>query len=597
MPRSRSTVTAIAMVALAAATAFADPDPGPAVTAPATTDAGATSAATAPTTPGLPPPESPHKRVKMLELDGYFRLRTEWDKDFWLGFNQQLGGGAPWPQPPSCSSNGLNHPCDDSTRTADMRLRLEPTMNLSEGTSIHIQADALDNVVLGSTPEGLDLGGIYTGVASATGANRPPLAPFLNDNQAAPTQGVNSNEPSLLVKRAWAEVALPFGVLKVGRQPNQWGMGVWKNAGGYDPVTGTYDYLADYGDSVDRISFTAPIPGTPLRAMLAYDFADSGLTSNMTPADTAYAEHPIDLDASSNVNTIVGVVSKMESPQEFKERVDRGETMFDYGVYSEYKTQSWDENLTNFTLGTNPNSAADVFDSATSYVPRHYRSFAASLWGKLAWGDFVAESELVGVVGHIDDLGDYQHVNDVSIRQFGGVGRLTWSHFDNKLHLGFESGFATGGETTNTPAGDTNIAYASLLGSPTTTQLTQFMFNQEYKIDLIFWHQLVGAVTNAVYARPFVAYDLTKSITAKLWNVTSAAVKPSATPGDSRWYGTEFDADLSYHASNGIMAGLAGGVLFPFSAESHPTGSTYDATNQGPAQDAYTIMARVILAF
>jgi uncharacterized protein (TIGR04551 family) len=185
----------------------------------------------------------------------------------------------------------------------------------------------------------------------------------------------------------------------------------------------------------------------------------------------------------------------------------------------------------------------------------------------------------------------------VHIRQLGGVGRLTWRHFDDKLHLGFESGFASGGNTTDTPAGDTNVAYASPLGGPNTSELTQFVFNQEYKIDLIFWHQLVGAVTNAVYGRPFVTYDVTKSITAKLWNVTSAAVRPSATPGNSLWYATEFDADVAYHW-NGISVGLMGGALFPFSAEEHPLSSPlYTAGNQGDPQSAYTIMTRMILAF
>ena len=41
----------------------------------------------------------------------------------------------------------------------------------------------------------------------------------------------------------------------------------------------------------------------------------------------------------------------MTSPQDFKDAVDRGETVLDYGVYFEYKTQSWDTNLTGFTLG------------------------------------------------------------------------------------------------------------------------------------------------------------------------------------------------------------------------------------------------------
>jgi hypothetical protein len=147
-----------------------------------------------PTTPALPPPKGSRKRFKLLELDGYFRFRTFWDKDFWMGFNDNPTlGGAPWAEPPSCNSNALNHPCDDSTRTADMRLRLEPTINLTEGTSVHIQADALDNVVLGSDPTGQNLSGVYTGIASPTGSNLPPLAPFLGGTQQPPTQGVNSN--------------------------------------------------------------------------------------------------------------------------------------------------------------------------------------------------------------------------------------------------------------------------------------------------------------------------------------------------------------------------------------------------------------------
>ena len=579
----------------------AGPGPLPTVPKSDTKDRSTGEAPTAPellpTTPTLPPPKATSRHQKRLELDGYFRVRTEWDKEFWLGFNQNLAGGAPWPQPLSCGASPslTNHPCDSSVGGVDMRLRLEPTIHLSEGSSIHIQADALDNVLFGSNPADLNLGGIYTGVANGTtgASNQPPLAAF-GDNQQA-IQGQNTLTPSLVIKRAWAEVALPFGVLKVGRQPNQWGMGVWKNAGGYDPITGTYDYQADYGDSVDRVSFTAPIPGTPLHAMIASDWSNVGLTSNMTPANVAYSEHPIPLDTSANVSTWVAMLAKTESPQDFKDAIDRGEAMLDYGVYAEYKSQGWAENLTGFTLGTNPNNPASIFNPATNYVPRHFRSYSASLWGKLAAGDFLLETELIGVLGTIDDLSDYGIAGKLDIRQFGGVGRATWSHFDNKLHVGVEGGFATGDKCSNTPQGNTNIAYANLIG-PCTTELTQFIFNQEYKIDLIFWHQLVGAVTDAVYGRPFIAYDVTRSITAKLWNVTSAALKAAATPGHDTWYGTEFDADVMYHAGS-ISAGVSGGMLFPFSAEAHPASLGYAVGNQGDPQNAYTIMTRLILAF
>src|SRR5215207_4451840 len=38
-----------------------------------------------PTTPALPPPKGRRKRWKLLELDGYYRMRTDWFKNFHLG--------------------------------------------------------------------------------------------------------------------------------------------------------------------------------------------------------------------------------------------------------------------------------------------------------------------------------------------------------------------------------------------------------------------------------------------------------------------------------------------------------------------------------
>src|SRR4029077_10025826 len=95
-------------------------------------------------------------------------------------------------------------------------------------------------------------------------------------------QGVNSDRPAIQIKRAWGEVALPLGILKFGRMPNQWGMGILYNAGGADPINGGYNYDADYGDTVDRASFSLLIPGTNLRAMLASDWSMTTLASNQT---------------------------------------------------------------------------------------------------------------------------------------------------------------------------------------------------------------------------------------------------------------------------------------------------------------------------
>src|SRR3954470_15613624 len=58
-----------------------------------------------PSTPALPPPKGRRKRWKLLEMDGYYRIRTDWFKNFNLGFNDKPGlGGAPFPRALGCSS-------------------------------------------------------------------------------------------------------------------------------------------------------------------------------------------------------------------------------------------------------------------------------------------------------------------------------------------------------------------------------------------------------------------------------------------------------------------------------------------------------------
>ena len=552
-----------------------------------------------PTTPTLPPPSGRRKRWKLIDFNGYYRLRMDWFKNFNLGFNDSPGlGGAPFPRALGCGSTMLGHPCNDSVGGENMRLRLEPVINIDEGTSVHIQADALDNMVLGSTPYENTLGGVYSGAVA------PPVGAF-GDNQTAPLQGVNSDRPSLVVKRVWAEVNVPIGILKFGRMPNQWGMGIYANGGGYDPINGTYDYDADYGDTVDRVSFTAGIPGTPLRAMLAFDWNYTGLASNQLVATNKGNEgHPFDLDDSDDATSWVAVVSKLDTPQDFRDTTDRGDIAADYGVYFQYKTQAWDLNLTNMPAGT--------FDPMTGYEPRSLTEYTASLWGKVGIGHHLFEAELVGHLGSLDKVMDLNgSAASMSIEKFGGAARWTWRALEDKLHLGFESGFATGDQWDNTPQGNTNIAYANLLGGPGDTSLSQFFFNRDYHVDMILWRRLVGAVTNAAYFKPFGYYDVTKSIRASLSNVSSVALNPVATPGNSSFYGTEFDSEVGYNTGK-FYLGIAYGVYFPFGAMAHPTDQTgqggpgfgYPTTDAngnpvqtGDAGTAHCIQIRSVLVF
>src|SRR5439155_20941998 len=125
---------------------------------------------------------------------------------------------------------------------------------------------------------------------------------------------------------------------------------------------------------------------------------------------------------------------------------------------------------------------------------------------------------------------------------------------------------------------------------------------------MILCRHLYGALTNAAYVKPFISYDVTRSISFKVANITSFALRPVATPGNDKAYGTEFNGDLAY-SSGGLSVGISYGVLFPFAAMNHPgdttdpiqkfgfTGPNGEADNVKDASTAHVIQSRFILAF
>ncbi len=525
-----------------------------------------------PTTPALPPPKSKRKRFELIEVDGYFRLRGDWLKNLNLGFlDLDAIGGAPFPQPLACSTPTIgspgatgDRPCGDSTKSANMRLRLEPTINLDETTAVHTQIDVLDNLVLGDD--------------AATG------------------------EDAIRVRRAWAEITTPLGILKLGRQPDQWGMGMFHNAGGEDAINGGYDLDSDYGDTIDRVMFGTLIPGTRLRAALAMDMPFRGPTT--VAASPVASAQPRDGDDNDDVRQWTFIMSRMDAPTDFRDTIDRGETAVNYGIYLAYTKQAW-----TYT------GALDAPFDPDLFVPRDLTMYTPDLWVKLGWKQLLFEAEAVAQVGSINRLVDLGIADKVNMRAFGGVGRVTARAVEDKLRFGLEVGGATGDQWDNTPEGRTHYSNANLYGNAAADDgtMSRFMFNPDYEVDLILFRELLGTVTNAGYVKPFLAYDLTKSITARVANVTSFALKPVATPGNASMYGIEFDGDVGY-TNNGFSAGVAYGVLFPLAAMNHPAdptnggaGYSYDdgvtlpsgqvLTNVGDAGNAHTIQLRVGVSF
>lgn len=546
-----------------------------------------------PTTPVLPPPKGKRKKFQVFELDGYFRLRGDWMKKFDLGFNDDpVLGGAPFPNPLGCkTSAGTNTgSCKDRLRSTNMRLRLEPVINVDEKSSVHFQVDMYDNFVLGSTPDGL----LADGSAAPTYI---PISAF-SPSQAPPQAGRNLDRDSIVVKRAWAEVMTPLGLLKFGRMPSHWGMGILANGGGHDPFTGNYDLDADYGDSADRLLFGTIIPGTELRAIIATDWPQTAPSSAQSGLyRSRYDGQPFDLDDQDDVYQWIFVLAHIDSPEDFQDLRDQGELALNYGTYFVYRKQAYDQQGT--AIGEDPVASEYWLRDAKAYIP--------DVWFKLGYKKLLFELEAVAVLGKIGSLEDQGLALDsehdqFDVRQYGGVARLNYAFLDDSLTLGFETGFASGDQWDNSPQGATNVRDARALPEEGDFSINAFRFDFDYKVDLILFRELLGTVTNAWYLKPTFQYDLTDRFTMKAQTVWSIAHKPVATPGNGTMYGIELDGDFGYE-NEGFFAGLSYGVLFPMSAMDHPEalgayGQAGTATdNTGEAETAQTFQMRLVLKF
>src|SRR5205085_10573048 len=106
---------------------------------------------------------------------------------------------------------------------------------------------------------------------------------------------------------------------------------------------------------------------------------------------------------------------------------------------------------------------------------------------------------------------------------------------------GLEVGAASGDESDNAVQGDVNVRNMQALSGRDRT-INRFVFDPDYEVDLILFRELIGSVSNALYFKPWLSYELTKSIGFKAANVTSAALRPVSTPGNDTMWGIEMDA-------------------------------------------------------
>lgn len=538
----------------------------------------------------------------IVELHGYFRTRGELFHNFSLSRHDGALQSPLWQQPQDTTftdrqgnrrqillcgdpnSSGQFRECSDrSQASANLRLRLNPEIHISDNLRILTQIDLLDNLVLGSTPESYALKPGGTGTtgysAALSGYNGyAPLSSFAT-TQGPPTAGVNGYRNSVEVQRAWAEYLTPLGQIRFGRMPNHWGLGMLVNSG---------DCLdCDYQTNADRLMFVSGLKSLDLYFGGSWDFVATGPTS-ATPYDV-YGGQPYNTANLANVGQWSLFAARRTNPELQRLKLARGDVVLNGGIYAVYRKQ-----LLDIQAGQNPITTENS-DAITNggLERRGAKSFTPDLWVQILFNKLRLEAELATIWGSIENSPARSNVNDpIKVRMWGLATQAEFRAVDDKLRLQFGHGWASG---------DPNVEGLAPGNGGMQTRISDgaistFRFHPAYYVDYIFFRRIMSRVQGAYYFRPSVEYDFVRNPTGQklgggaaiIWSRASEFVQ---TPGNKRDLGVELDLQLYYQAKDGSLnddpnkmggfyTALQYGVFFPLG------GLDYLKNEQDPTKNA-----------
>jgi uncharacterized protein (TIGR04551 family) len=569
-------------------------------------------------------PEQTKRKMQIFELSGYLRLRDDYMHDFFLGlgYTRNVASGSiipgttnyglpPFPVPLDCPSPanagfsagtispaaGAPNPGQNcatkSVGGANLRFRLEPTLNVTDQVRVHAQIDVLDNTIMGSTPDSLaGIQGFNTPPSQLPGQTVSPTSmpgvapsPFLYTTQDPPEIGQNGFTSSIRAKRAWAEIDTEFGSIYFGRMPWNWGRGMFFNDGSCADC--------DVGTTVDRVMAMTTIYGHQLK--FAWDLGAQGVTTQqLSLGRMDPSGYPYDLSQNDDVLQLMASVAKIDSPVELRERIDRGDVVPNYGLQVVYRNQgSIDAVPTTQMVASQYGPQPLQPDQLPSLQPYDAFSFIPDVWFKLYYKALTIEAEGTAVLGRIMHPGalsaDTSNNQELKLVQAGWVVASELRLFHDSLFVGFETGGATGDQANN-PGQYLNYRWRFVQQPKGDGAINDFHFSPDYHVDEIFFRHIMGTVTNAIYFKPQAAYwfDLgrTRAIGISGGAIYSMAMVPVSTPGDSLSYGIETDASAGYrNTAEGFYAGITWGVFWPLGALDRP-GTIWgtDAANASAAQ-------------
>lgn len=526
--------------------------------------------------------------LNALEISGYLRTRFNYFRNASLGtYIPEIGRGTSNFLPnlsllEDAKNNDEKNPAQNNF-SGNMRLRLDPTINVSEVVRIKSTLDVFDNLVLGSTPSYMYL--------HAPNPSTP--VSLMSMSQNPPMVGINSLNSAIMLKRVWGEASFPVGELRFGRMPFHWGLGILYNSG--DDITN------DYGDQIDGILFSTKIMDhifTP-----GYSIAYTGPLARGGGFFRTDPNHPsvhvtselgqrYPLEVSDLTHVFFLSILKRDSEVVALRKRESNKASFEYGLLGSYRHQSLDSN----TINPNPTPLA-----LESQVKRDGNVGLASWWMALNYKTLAIETEFAGIFGKYkvgqkpgDLLG--QKEEDIKLLSGGLALKSKYGFLNDRLQIGLDAGLASSskgagfgireGANANPQSGEADGKKFTHKGYK-----TNFNFNPAYNVDLLMYREVLGTVSGSYYLKPHISYFFSRNFGVRGDVINSFALDKENTTGNSPFLGMEFDASTFLRTDDGFYFSLAYGVLFPFKGLSHQRSniSTQNYDLYGQAKTAQTL--------